>query len=158
MGGGKEERMTGGPLDVFTRLESEVRLYPHHFPVVFAHGDNERLRGDSGREYIDFFSGSGALNYGHNNPRFIRAVVAYLQAGGILHSLDMATVAKRRFLERFEQVVLVPRGLRYKVQTCGPTGTNAVEAALKLARKVTRRTPIVCFFSAFHGPSLRSLS
>src|SRR5260370_34302597 len=104
----KEEPMTGGPLDVFTRLESEVRLYPHHFPVVFAHGDNERLRDESAREDIDFFSGSGALPDGPDNPRFIRSVVAYLQARGIPLSLRLATLANRRFLARLAPAARVP--------------------------------------------------
>lgn len=147
-----------GRMDVFTRLESEVRLYCRHLPVVFERALNDRLFDESGRDYIDFFSGSGALNYGHNNPRLKEALLAYLQTDAILHSLDMATVAKRRFLERFEEVILNQRGLRYKVQTTGPTGTNSVEAALKLARKVTQRTDIVCFFNAFHGLSLGSLA
>ncbi|HYL04815.1 MAG TPA: diaminobutyrate--2-oxoglutarate transaminase [Thermoanaerobaculia bacterium] len=144
-------------MEVFARLESEVRLYSRHLPVVFARARNALMYDEAGNEYVDFFSGSGALNYGHNNPRLKRAVIEYLEDDGILHSLDMATVAKRRFLERFAAVILAPRGLRYKIQHTGPTGANAVEAALKLARKVTRRTNVVCFFNAFHGLSLGAL-
>lgn len=147
-----------GKMDIFTRLESEVRLYSRHLPVVFERSLNDLMFDESGREYIDFFSGSGALNYGHNNPRLKRALIDYLESDAILHSLDMATVAKRRFFERFEEVILNARGLRYKVQTTGPTGTNSVEAALKLARKVSKRTNIVCFFNAYHGLSLGSLT
>jgi diaminobutyrate-2-oxoglutarate transaminase len=145
-------------MDIFARIESEVRLYSRHLPVVFARSLNDLMFDESGREYIDFFSGSGALNYGHNNPRLKKPLIDYLQSDAILHSLDMATVAKRRFLERFEQVILAPRGLRYKVQCAGPTGTDSVEAALKLARKFTRRTNIVCFFNAYHGLSLGALA
>jgi diaminobutyrate-2-oxoglutarate transaminase len=147
-----------GTMDVFTRIESDVRLYCRHMPVVFARSLNDLMFDESGREYIDFFSGSGALGYGHNNPRLKRAVIDYLESDSIMHSLDMATVAKRRFLERFEAVILNPRGLRYKIQCTGPTGTNSVEAALKLARKVTQRTNIVCFFNAYHGLSLGALA
>jgi diaminobutyrate-2-oxoglutarate transaminase len=147
-----------GTMDVFTRIESEVRLYSRHLPVVFARSLNDLMFDETGREYIDFFSGSGALNYGHNNPRLKKALIDYLSTDSILHSLDMATVAKRRFLERFEEVILNPRRLRYKIQCTGPTGTNSVEAALKLARKATRRTNIVCFFNAYHGLSLGSLA
>jgi diaminobutyrate-2-oxoglutarate transaminase len=145
-------------MDVFDRLESEVRLYSRHLPVVFERSLNDLLFDETGRVYIDFFSGSGALNYGHNNPRLKKALLDYLAGDSILHSLDMATVAKRSFFERFEEVILKPRGLRYKIQCTGPTGTNAVEAALKLARKVTRRTEVVCFFNAYHGLSLGSLA
>jgi diaminobutyrate-2-oxoglutarate transaminase len=147
-----------GAMDIFLRMESEVRLYSRHLPVVFARSRNDLMFDESGREYIDFFSGSGALNYGHNNPLLKRALIDYLESDAIMHSLDMATVAKRRFFERFEEVILKPRGMRYKIQTTGPTGTNSVEAALKLARKVSRRTNIVCFFNAYHGLSLGSLT
>jgi len=147
-----------GTMDVFLRVESEVRVYPRFMPVVFARSLNDLMFDESGREYIDFFSGSGALNYGHNNPRIKRALIDYLEGDGILHSLDMATVAKRRFLERFEEVILHPRGLRYKVQCTGPTGANAVEAVLKLARKVNQRPNVVHFFNSFHGLSLGALA
>jgi diaminobutyrate-2-oxoglutarate transaminase len=76
----------------------------------------------------------------------------------VVHSLDMNTVAKGQFLERFEEVILKPRGLDYKVQFPGPTGTNAVESALKLARKVTGKESIISFTNAFHGMTLGSLS
>ncbi|HSS50916.1 MAG TPA: diaminobutyrate--2-oxoglutarate transaminase, partial [Thermoanaerobaculia bacterium] len=83
---------------------------------------------------------------------------AYLAADGVAHSLDMATSAKREFLERFQKVILAPRGLDYRVQFVGPTGTNAVEAALKLARKVTGRQTVAFFTQAYHGVTLGSLA
>jgi hypothetical protein len=131
-----------GRMDVFSRVESEVWIYSRHMPVVFSHALNDLRVDESGREYIDFLSGSGAINYGHNNPRLKRALVKYLETDSIMHSLDMATVAKRRFLERFEEIILKPRGLRYKVQPTGPTGANAVKAALKLVRKVSQRSSL----------------
>ena len=82
----------------------------------------------------------------------------YLASGGVLHSLDMTTRAKVDFLERLRDVILRPRGLDYKVQFPGPTGTNAVEAALKLARKVTGRRTVVAFSNGFHGMTLGSLA
>ena len=70
----------------------------------------------------------------------------------------MATGAKRRFLETFRDVILEPRGLDYKLQFTGPTGANAVEAALKVARQATGRRTVVAFTHAFHGVSLGSLA
>ena len=113
---------------------------------------------EDGKPYLDFFSGAGALNYGHNHPKLKQALLEYLQRNGVTHGLDMATVAKRTFLECFQQMVLEPRGLDYKVQFPGPTGTNSVEAALKLARKVTGRESIINFTNAFHGMTLGALS
>lgn len=143
---------------IFHDLESEVRSYSRNWPTVFDSASGSWLRDESGRDYLDFFAGAGALNYGHNNPVLKKALIEYLSRDGITHGLDMSTVAKRRFLETFQQLVLAPRGLDYKVQFPGPTGTNAVEAALKLARKVTGRESIVNFTNAFHGMTLGSLS
>jgi diaminobutyrate-2-oxoglutarate transaminase len=145
-------------MEIFDRLESEVRGYCRSWPTVFARAEGWTLTDESGREYLDFFAGAGALNYGHNHPVLIERLVEHLQAKGIVHGLDMATTTKREFLGRFEEVVLQPRGLEYKLQFPGPTGTNAVEAALKLARKVTGRTRVVGFTNAFHGMTLGSLA
>jgi diaminobutyrate-2-oxoglutarate transaminase len=145
-------------LSVITDLESEVRSYCRSWPAVFTTARGAVVEDAAGRSYIDFFAGAGALNYGHNDPRLLEPLLAYLTSGGILHSLDMTTRAKVDFLERLRDVILRPRGLDYKVQFPGPTGTNAVEAALKLARKVTGRPTVVAFESAFHGVTLGSLA
>jgi len=118
-------------VEIFDTLESEVRSYCRLFPTVFERAVGSRLFDEAGRGYIDFFSGAGTLNYGHNNPVFKERLIDYLRRDGITHSLDMATRAKRELLERFQRVILAPRGLSYKVQFPGPTGTNAVEAALQ---------------------------
>lgn len=145
-------------MDVFEDLESNVRSYCRTWDTVFARADGSRVYGEDGRGYVDFFSGAGALNYGHNNPLLLRPLLRYLESGAIVHSLDMKTQAKRRFLEAFRDLVLIPRELDYKVMFTGPTGTNAVEAALKLARKVTGRHHVLGFTNAFHGMTLGSLS
>jgi diaminobutyrate-2-oxoglutarate transaminase len=145
-------------IEIINQLESEVRGYVRNFPCVFTHASGSRLRDENSREYIDFFAGAGVMNYGHNHPDLKRALLDYLSEDHIIHSLDMATAAKVRFLERFDEVILKPRGLDYRVQFPGPTGTNAVEAALKLARKVTGRERVISFTNAFHGMTLGSLS
>ena len=145
-------------MDTFEFLESEVRFYCRDFPVVFTKGTGCNLFDEQGREYLDFFSGAGTLNYGHNNPRLKRRLIEYLESDSIIHSLDMATAVKREFLERFNSLILAPRRLRYKIQFCGPTGTNSVEAALKLARKATGRQTVIFFMNAYHGLSLGSLA
>lgn len=154
--------VTGTPvmsgLEVFEELESEVRSYVRAWPAVWSRAHGASLWDEDGREYLDFFSGAGGLNYGHNNDAMIEALTRYLQSQGIIHSLDMATTAKRDFLRRFDDVILKPRGMSYKVMFPGPTGTNAVEASLKLARKVTGRQDIVSFTNAFHGMTLGALA
>ncbi|WP_406859373.1 diaminobutyrate--2-oxoglutarate transaminase [Streptomyces sp. HUAS MG47] len=146
------------PTTVFETVESEVRSYCRAWPTVFERATGSRLFDEHGRPFLDFFAGAGSLNYGHNNPALKRPLLDYLGSDGITHGLDMSTTAKRRFLETFRSTVLEPRGLPYKVMFPGPTGTNAVEAALKLARKVTGRKTVVSFTNAFHGMSLGSLA
>jgi diaminobutyrate-2-oxoglutarate transaminase len=145
-------------LDVFDTHESNVRGYVRSFPTVFDRAEGPIIYDQKGSPYIDFFSGAGGLNYGHNNPVLTAGLVEYLQSGGIIHGLDMATAAKKRFIEAFQSYILKPRKLSYKMQFTGPTGTNAVEAALKLARLNTGRTGIIAFTHGFHGVSLGSLA
>ena len=145
-------------MSIFERLESEVRGYCRSWPAVFRSAHGHTMVAEDGTEYLDFFAGAGALNYGHNHPVLIEALQAHLAEQGFIHALDMSTTTKRAFMERFEELVLAPRGLDYKLQFPGPTGTNAVEAALKLARKVKGRESIVSFTNAFHGMSLGSLA
>ncbi|MBK3573696.1 diaminobutyrate--2-oxoglutarate transaminase [Streptomyces sp. MBT65] len=150
--------ITQPDLSVFETLESEVRSYCRGWPTVFDRARGSRMYDEDGHAYLDFFAGAGSLNYGHNNPVLKRALIDYLERDGVTHGLDMSTSAKRAFLETFQDLVLRPRDLPYKVMFPGPTGTNAVESALKLARKVKGREAIVSFTNAFHGMSLGSLA
>ncbi|PKT69340.1 diaminobutyrate--2-oxoglutarate transaminase [Streptomyces populi] len=138
--------------------ESEVRSYSREWPVQFAHARGARVQDVQGRSYLDFFAGAGTLNYGHNPPALKEALLSYVAGDGITHSLDLFTAARTELLTALQQHVLTPRGLDYRVMFPGPTGTNSVEAALKLARKVTGRSSVVAFTGAFHGMSLGSLS
>lgn len=145
-------------LDTIDRLESEVRGYVRSYPTVFDTSVNATQTNSDGTQFIDFFAGAGTLNYGHNNPRVKEALLEYIQRDGVQHGLDTATSAKVKFLNTFEEVILKPREMDYKVQFAGPTGTNSVEAAIKLARKVTQRSHVVAFTNAYHGHSLGSLA
>lgn len=145
-------------MSVFDQRESNIRAYCRVYPVVFDKANNARQTDEDGKEYIDFFAGAGVLNFGHNNERMTNAVIEYLQSGGVIHALDMKTTAKRKFMERFEKIILKPRNMSHKMQFVGPTGTNAVEAAMKLARRVTARQDIVAFTRGFHGMTLGSLA
>lgn len=145
-------------MDIFEQLESNVRGYCRSFPTVFKTAKGAELINENGESYIDFFAGAGALNYGHNPEGIKQKLIEYLTDDGVLHALDMSTSAKRTFLETFDQVLLKPRKMDYKVMFPGPTGTNTVESALKLARKVTGRHNIVSFTNGFHGMTLGSLA
>jgi len=145
-------------MTVFEDLESEVRSYCRNWPVVFDTAVGSRLTDVDGRSYLDFFAGAGALNYGHNPPALKKPLLDYLARDGITHGLDMYTKAKGEFLHTFEDMILKPRGLDYKVQFPGPTGANTVESALKLARKISGREAMINFTNAFHGMTLGALS
>lgn len=145
-------------MNIFESLESNVRSYSRSFPTIFEFGKDYQLIDINGRSFIDFFSGAGALNYGHNPPTMKAKLLEYISKDGITHSLDMATTAKKNFLESFNEIILTPRHLEYKIQFTGPTGTNSIEAAIKLARKITGRKTIIYFTNAFHGMTLGSLS
>lgn len=145
-------------MNVFAEIESEVRSYSRSFPVVFDTAKGSHLTDRDGNVYLDFLAGAGTLNYGHNNDVLKEKLIEYIASDGITHGLDMHTVAKERFLESFRDRVLAPRQMSHKVQFPGPTGTNAVEAALKLARKIKGRTNVVSFSNGFHGCTIGALS
>lgn len=145
-------------LKIFDRMESEVRGYVRSFPVIFKQAKGSVLIDEDKREYIDFFSGAGTLNYGHNNPVLKSKLIEYLETDGLVHGLDMATSAKKYFMETMERVLFKPAGRKYTLQFTGPTGTNAVEAALKLARQVKGRQNVISFTHGFHGVSGGSLA
>lgn len=144
--------------DVFEKNESEVRSYCRKYPVIFDKGLNSELYSVDGRRYIDFLAVAGSMNYGHNNPEIKDKILTYLQDDHVINMMDMYTSAKEEFLSTFSSKILEPRGLNYKVMCCGPTGTNAVEAAIKLARKNTKRTEVLAFGGGFHGMTLGSLA
>ena len=144
--------------NIFEKYESNVRSYCRKWPVEMVHAKGSIIKDINGNEYIDFFDGAGALNYGHNPDYIKEKLIDYLQEDGIIHSLDMYTLPKEKFISYFEEKILKPRNLDYKVLFPGPTGTNSIEVALKLARKYTGRQDIWAFTGAFHGMTLGALS
>ncbi|HLS08669.1 diaminobutyrate--2-oxoglutarate transaminase [Lentibacillus sp.] len=145
-------------MKTFEELESTVRSYSRGWPTVFEKAKGYKIWDTDGNEYIDFFAGAGGLNYGHNDDAMQEKMIDYIQQNGILHSLDMGTTSRKEFLERFKDTILKPRNLDYKVMFPGPTGTNSVESALKITRKVTGRDTVISFTNAFHGMTIGSLS
>lgn len=145
-------------MEIFEQWESEIRGYSRAYPTVFASASNARQVDEAGKSYIDFFAGAGVLNFGHNNPHMKQAIIDFIQADGVAHSLDMSTTVKREFISAFAETILKPRNMNYKMQFMGPTGTNSVEAALKLARRVTGRHHVVAFSQGFHGMTLGALA
>ncbi|MDX2464752.1 MAG: diaminobutyrate--2-oxoglutarate transaminase [Porticoccus sp.] len=145
-------------MKIFDEIESEVQSYARSFPRIFNKAQGEFLYDEDGNQYLDFLAGAGTLNYGHNNPLFKEKLLQYIHDDGITHGLDLHTKAKGQFLEAFNEKILKPRNMEYMVQFTGPTGTNAVEAAMKIARNVTGQQNIVTFTNGFHGVSLGALA
>ncbi|WP_160152501.1 diaminobutyrate--2-oxoglutarate transaminase [Microbulbifer sp. ALW1] len=145
-------------MKIFDEIESEVMSYARAFPRIFNKAQGEYLYDEDGNQYLDFLAGAGTLNYGHNNPVFKEALLEYIQQDGITHGLDLHTKAKGQFLEAFSEKILKPRNMSYIMQFTGPTGTNAVEAALKIARKYKGRENIISFTNGFHGCSMGALA
>jgi len=142
----------------FEEYESEIRAYARMYPAVFVRAENAKQYDEEGKEYLDFYAGAGVLNFGHNHPALKKAMMSYLENDGVLHSLDMMTGAKREYIKAFVETILRPRNMEYKLQFMGPTGTNAVEASLKLARLVTGRSEVMAFSQGFHGMTLGALA
>lgn len=145
-------------MSIFEQMESNVQCYANSFPVTFNRAKGAYLYDNEGKAYLDFLAGAGSLNYGHNPEPIKQALVDYIMADGVAHGLDMHTDAKAAFMQTFNDLILQPRQLNYKMQFTGPTGANAVEAAMKLARKVTGRTNIISFTNGFHGVTLGAVA
>jgi diaminobutyrate-2-oxoglutarate transaminase len=145
-------------MEIFQKYESDVRSYCRAFPEIFDHAKGSIIHTEDGDAYIDFLAGAGTLNYGHNPDCVREALIAYLEKDRIVHSLDKATLAKREFILAMQELILQPRGLDYKIQFVGPTGTNAVESALKLARQSKKLSNVIAFTNGYHGLTLGALA
>jgi len=144
--------------DVFSRRESEARSYCRAIPALFNRASGSELFDADGNRYIDFLAGCSSLNYGHNDPDMKDALIAHIAGDGVAQGLDLHTDAKRSFLVAFDECILTPRAMDHRVMFTGPTGANAVEAAMKIARKSTGRTNIVAFTNGFHGVTMGALA
>ena len=145
-------------MKIFEEIESEVQSYARSFPRVFNKAQGEYLYDTEGNQYLDFLAGAGTLNYGHNNPILKKELLKYIESDGITHGLDLHTKAKGNFLNTFNDKILKPRNMDYMVQFTGPTGANAVETAMKLARKIKKRETIISFTNGYHGVTLGALA
>ncbi|WP_433288990.1 aspartate aminotransferase family protein [Pseudonocardia sp. CA-142604] len=136
-------------LDRQGRRESNARVYPRHFPIAVETASGSFVRDVDGNVFIDFLAGAGVLSLGHNHPDLVQAVID--QLGRFTHGLDLPSPAKDAFTEA--QLSMLPSGLRdrMKVHFCGPTGANAVDAAIKLCKIATGRGDVVSFQGGFHG-------
>jgi diaminobutyrate-2-oxoglutarate transaminase len=136
-------------LDRQSRRESNARVYPRHIPIAVDEAEGSFIRDVDGNVFIDFLAGAGVLSLGHNHPELVRAVTD--QLGRFAHGLDLPTPAKDAFTEA--QLSMLPPAMRDRTRLhfCGPTGANAVDAAIKLCKTATGRGDVVSFQGGFHG-------
>ncbi|TNB49664.1 diaminobutyrate--2-oxoglutarate transaminase [Martelella lutilitoris] len=144
--------------DVFKRRESAARSYCRSMPATFTRASGSEIFDKNGNRWIDFLAGCSSLNYGHNDADMKEALIEHISSDGIAQGLDLHTDAKSDFLKAMETHILKPRGMDHKVMFTGPTGANAVEAAMKIARKSTGRTNIIAFTNGFHGVTMGALA
>jgi diaminobutyrate-2-oxoglutarate transaminase len=137
--------------------ESAARTYARALPIVPVRARGLTIEGANGRRYLDCLSGAGTLALGHNHPVVLEAIRKVLDSGAPLHVLDLATPVKDAFVTELFRTL--PPGLadHARVQFCGPAGTDAVEAAFKLARAATGRTGMLAFTGAYHGMTAGAL-
>jgi diaminobutyrate-2-oxoglutarate transaminase len=133
------------------KRESNARTYPRHFPFAVAEASGSHIRDLDGNVFIDFLAGAGVLSLGHNHPELVAAATEQMSV--FTHGLDMPTPAKDAFTDA--QLSMLPASMRdrMKIQFCGPTGANAVDAAIKLCKTATGRGGLVSFQGGFHGSS-----
>ncbi|MBS2533811.1 diaminobutyrate--2-oxoglutarate transaminase family protein [Catenulispora sp. NF23] len=131
--------------------ESNARSYPRRLPIAIEEASGSLVRDVDGNVFIDFLAGAGVLSLGHNHPELVAAVTE--QLGVLTHGLDFPTPVREDFVEA--QLSMLPDTMRdrMKIHFCGPTGANAVDAALKLCKTATGRGDIISFQGGFHGAS-----
>ncbi|MGW2490415.1 diaminobutyrate--2-oxoglutarate transaminase family protein [Streptomyces sp. NPDC001606] len=138
--------------------ESSARTYARALPIVPVRARGLTIEGADGRRYLDCLSGAGALALGHNHPVVLEAVRGVLDSGAPLSVLDLATPVKDAFVTELFRTLPPALAARARVQFCGPAGTDAVEAALKLVRAATGRTGLLAFTGAYHGMTAGALA
>jgi diaminobutyrate-2-oxoglutarate transaminase len=136
--------------------ESNARSYPRHLPIALAEASGSFVRDADGNVFIDFLAGAGVLSLGHNHPELVAAMTGQLTR--ITHGLDFPTEAKDAFTDA--QLSMLPAAMREKMKLhfCGPTGANAVDAAIKLCKTATGRGDIISFQGGFHGSSAAAMA
>ena len=140
------------------KVESNARTYATNFQQVFERGHGIHLHDSRGREVIDCLACAGALPLGHNHPEVMDAVLRFLASGQVQQALDLTTPAKFDWVSELFSILPSEFASTARVQFCGPSGSDAVEAALKLTRFATGRQAIIAFDGAYHGMTSGSLA
>jgi diaminobutyrate-2-oxoglutarate transaminase len=144
--------------EVIKQLESNARTYASTFEAIFESGSGIRMRDQAGREIIDCLSCAGALPLGHNHPEVNQALMQFFSSGQVQQALDLSTPAKFHFIDTLFGLLPKEFAQRARIQFCSPSGSDAVEAAMKLTRIATGRQTIIAFSGAYHGMTSGALA
>lgn len=140
------------------QMESNARSYPRHFPLAIRRALGSWIEDVEGNRYLDGLAGAGTLALGHNHPAVIATMKDVLDSGLPLHTLDITTPVKDRFTETLLSKIPAAMQGRARMQFCGPTGSDAAEAAIKLCKIATNRDAVISFQGGYHGMGHGSLS
>ncbi len=138
-------------LETQSRRESNARSYPRHLPLALARASGVWVTDVEGNRYLDCLAAAGTLALGHNHPAVVSALQQALQDQLPMQTLDITTPAKEAFIDRLFSLLPSPLRRDARIQFCGPSGADAVEASLKLVKSATGRDNILAFHGAFHG-------
>ncbi|WP_254524998.1 aspartate aminotransferase family protein [Natrinema caseinilyticum] len=138
------------------RIDSSAVAYPNDIPIAFEEGKGATVRDVDGNTYIDLFAGIGVLNVGHSNPYVLEAV--HEQADKFVHTVDFPTDARLELIEKLDEIA--PAGLQgqNRVVFGGPTGSDAIEASIKLAKYNTGGDGLIAFRGSYHGATTGAMS
>lgn len=140
------------------KWESNARSYPRRIPLAIREANGIHVIDVEGTVYYDCLAGAGTLALGHNHPVITEAIQRVLTENVPLHTLDLTTPVKDAFMEELFTCLPSSFASRAKVQFCGPSGADAVEAALKLVKTATERRTILSFHGGYHGMTHGALS
>ncbi len=138
--------------------ESNARSYPRRLPIALKRGQGLYVEDVEGRVFIDCLAGAGTLALGHNHPVVVQAIQQVLRDELPLHTLDLTTPVKDDFVETLFSLLPPDFARDARIQFCGPTGADAIEAALKLVKTATGRQTMLSFHGAYHGMTQGALS
>ena len=138
--------------------ESSARSYPRKFPFALSKAKGSWVEDVEGNRYLDFLCGAGTLALGHNDDEVNKAMIELISSGAPLHTLDLTTPVKDRFVETV--ISILPEEMRgnVKIQFCSPSGTDATDAAIKLCKTATGRGSVIAFSGGYHGMGHGALS
>ena len=138
------------------QLDSSAVAYPKNVPIAIEDAKGATLRDADGNVFLDFFAGVGVLNVGHSNPYVLEGVREQMEK--VVHTIDFPTEARLDLIEKLNEIAPGSLPDENRVVFGGPTGSDAIEATIKLAKYNTNGDGLIAFRGSYHGASSGALS